>query len=115
LGLTVLAASSLVGEDLGILKGIVDDQLGARIPNASVVIVWNMEGCKVGHYRAPRHSKKTKFVANNEGEYAAELPPGKYQVIVIRKPYRPACKDIEIKAGKMTELHVTLEPPAMRI
>ncbi|HEX5433360.1 MAG TPA: carboxypeptidase regulatory-like domain-containing protein, partial [Candidatus Angelobacter sp.] len=89
----VLNAQSQVGS----LHGEVLDQTGAVIPNADITL-------------KAANGKTISAKSDSAGSYTVRnLAPGKYNIAVQEKGFRPNAQDIEVAPGESKKLNVTLQ------
>ncbi|HET9183923.1 MAG TPA: carboxypeptidase regulatory-like domain-containing protein [Candidatus Angelobacter sp.] len=94
----VLTAAALSAQSqVGSLHGEVMDQTGAVIPNADITL-------------KAANGKTISAKSDSAGSYAVRnLAPGKYNVAVQEKGFRPNAQDIELAPGESKKLNVTLQ------
>jgi hypothetical protein len=82
------------------LKGTVNDSAGSPIPGTLIVVHWDSSGSTVG-LSSNQGIKNDLFLKTDAyGRFAAELPPGFYDVFVSSRAFTPVCRKIRIKASK---------------
>lgn len=83
----------------GTIEGTVFDPGGAPVPGASVSIV--NENNTSGFKKNATTDEKGYFIF-------AEVPPGKYQIIVTRENFRSLSQNVEVSADKRTSIKFEL-------
>ena len=81
------------------LKGTVNDSAGSPIAGTLIVVHWDSSGSAVGH-SGNQGIKDDLFLKTDAyGRFAAELPPGFYDVFVSSRAFTPVCRKVRIKVG----------------
>ncbi len=85
---------------LGNISGIIRDNAGSLVPNASVTVINNDTGAK------------RTLTTDSEGHYAATfLQPGKYEVIATGPSFGTVDqKNITVTVGNVNTVDITLQP-----
>jgi hypothetical protein len=83
----------------GLLKGVVADSEGTSIRGAHVVVLWDPAGADVGLKSNVGIRHEVNLVTDRKGRFAAELPPGFYDVFVSATAFSPECRKVRINPG----------------
>src|SRR5712671_3128758 len=87
----------------GALRGEVQDQSGARVPAAQIVLT------------SSGYSLRREAAANGRGEFRVEgLLPGRYHVAVTGKGFAEASADVDVVVSFVRDITVTLKPVSGR-
>ena len=102
LALILLLALNLVSIDaqtnLGTIRGVVRDQTGTRLGNATITII----------HKATNETWST--TCNPSGLYSfSMLPPGLYQIEVKLTGYKRLLQDIELQVSQDARINMQLE------
>ena len=94
----VLSASLVSGQSIGAsVAGVVTDETGARVQDATVTMTHVLNG----------HAVKVR--SGREGEYrAVALLPGDYDIRVARDGFRPATQRVALPVGADATVNLTL-------
>ncbi|MFB3814028.1 MAG: carboxypeptidase regulatory-like domain-containing protein [Terriglobales bacterium] len=93
----VVAALALSAQTSGTLRGHITDPSGAVVPQATVAVT-----SSTGHKLTATTSRDGVFELNN-------IPAGKYAVEAVAKGFSPFRAEIELLAGQVRALDVSLE------
>jgi|SRR6266849_1403408 len=91
------------------LKGAVTDSEGAAIHGARVLVHWDQSGAGVGLKSNVGVKKDLILETDARGKFAAELPPGFYDVFVAATAFSPYCRKIRIKPGESATFNAMLK------
>ncbi len=93
--LVALTSSTIISGGT-VLKGTVTDTNGGAIPGATIRFHWDPAGSTVG--LATNVGIKTDVIIRSDdtGSFAAELPPGFYDVFVSAMAFTPTCRKVRI-------------------
>lgn len=94
------------GQPKSSLKGEVKDTEGAAIAGARIVVHWDPAGSRVGLTSNIGIEKDLQLIADQSGNFDADLPPGFYDLFVSASAFSPSCTKIRVKAG-MTVTYTT--------
>ena len=87
----------------GTLRGVVQDESGAVIPNAAISL------------RAKGSSIERKAVSGARGEFRVEdLLPGDYRLVVKAAAFAEARSDVDIVVAQVREVTISLQPSAVQ-
>ncbi len=87
----------------GALRGEVQDQSGARVPTAQIVLT------------SSGYALRREAVANDRGEFRIEgLLPGRYHVAVTGKGFAEAAAEVDVVVSFVRDITVTLKPISSR-
>ncbi len=81
------------------MKGEVRDTEGAAIAGARIVVHWDPAGSRVGLTSNRGIEKDLQLIADQSGNFDADLPPGFYDLFVSASAFSPSCTKIRVKAG----------------
>jgi hypothetical protein len=82
------------------LKGVITDSEGAAIRGAHIFVHWDQSGAKAGLRSNIGLKNDLVLETDTRGEFAAELPPGFYDVFASATAFSPDCRKIRIKSGE---------------
>jgi hypothetical protein len=106
------AAPDLPAVQSTTLKGTVTDSADAPIPDAYILIHWDSSGSGVGLTSNIGLKSDVVLKSGKDGAYAAQLPPGFYDVFVSAMAFGPACRKVRTVTGKATLYNARLEVDA---
>lgn len=91
------------------LRGTVTDVNGGAISGAMVLLHWDPAGSTVGFHSNVGIKKDLVLETDNNGSFAAELPPGFYDLFVSAAAFTPACRKIRMSGTARPDVTVRLE------
>jgi hypothetical protein len=91
------------------LKGVVSDSQGVIIRSARIVVHWDPSGSTVGLKSNVGIEQDLRLETNKEGRFAAELPPGFYDIFVTANAFSPECRKIRIKPEEAASFNPRLK------
>jgi hypothetical protein len=87
------------GQPKSSLKGEVKDTEGAAIAGARIVVHWDPAGSRVGLTSNIGIEKDLQLIADQSGNFDADLPPGFYDLFISASAFSPSCMKIRVKAS----------------
>jgi Carboxypeptidase regulatory-like domain/TonB dependent receptor len=98
-----LAGPSLAQNPRGSLRGVVQDNSGAVVPGAKIVV------------QAADSSMQRETASDERGEFRIEdLPPGNYHLVVNAKGFAEARSDVRVLVSSVKEVTVRLKLQAVQ-
>jgi hypothetical protein len=79
--------------------GSVADSSGAGISGATILIHWDPAGSEVGLASNVGIKQDLVVKTDRDGKFAADLPPGFYDVFVSSMAFTPACRKLRLKGA----------------
>lgn len=95
------------------VAGSVMDSEGAAIAQAYIIVHWDSSGSSVGLTSNVGIRKDLVLRTDRSGAYAAELPPGFYDVFVSAKSFTPTCRKVRIKKEQTFVYNAELKADAL--
>jgi hypothetical protein len=86
------------------LKGTVTDVSRGAISDAMVLLHWDPAG-----YHNVGIKKDPVLKTDSQGGFAAEVPPGFYDLFVSASAFTPACRKVRIKGTASSKVRIVLE------
>jgi len=77
----------------------VADSSGAGISGATILIHWDPAGSEVGLASNVGIKQDLVVKTDRDGKFAADLPPGFYDVFVSSMAFTPACRKLRLKGA----------------
>jgi hypothetical protein len=84
----------------GTLHGKITDEVGGVIGKAHILIHWDASGSAVGLRDNVGQNEDVTQTSDDKGEFDLALPPGFYDVCVMKDAFSPTCSKVRVKSGK---------------
>jgi hypothetical protein len=91
-------------------SGTVTDENGGGISGAMVLLHWDPAGSAVGLDSNVGIKADLVLTTDKKGTFAAELPPGFYDLFVSAMAFTPACRKIRLTGIAASEPKFRLKP-----